>query len=99
MVKKMMKGDDGLYHKNGKSYPQLEGSRAQVWHGTAYKTAGGLTREKLMQDKYGNIKSRAASRAAKKTDNLGDLKATKGKFGPSKKSKKSKGRKTRKSRK
>ena len=99
MVKKMMKGDDGLYHKNGKTYPQLEGSRAQVWHGTAYKTVGGLTRDKLMQDKYGNIKSRAASRAAKKSDNLGDLKAAKGTFGPSKKAKKSNGRKTRKSRK
>lgn len=42
------------------------GSRAQVFHGTADMTPGGLTKSDLMQDKYGQIKSKAASEAAKK---------------------------------
>lgn len=46
------------------------GTRAQVWHGTADKTSGGLTKKDLFQDKYGNIRSRAASRSAKKNNNL-----------------------------
>lgn len=35
------------------------GSRAQVWHGTATHTAGGLTKEKLMMNKRGRIVSKA----------------------------------------
>lgn len=42
------------------------GTRAQVFHGTADKTAGGLAMEDLMQSTDGRIKSVAASRAAKK---------------------------------
>ena len=42
------------------------GSRAQVFHGTADMTPGGLTKSDLVQDKYGQIKSKAASEAAKK---------------------------------
>ena len=41
---------------------QTTGSRAQVWHGTAKKTSGGLTKKDLFQDKYGNLKSRKALR-------------------------------------
>jgi hypothetical protein len=41
------------------------GSRAEVFHGTADKTAGGLTKKDLMQDpKDGRIKSKAAHAAA-----------------------------------
>ena len=41
------------------------GSRAQVFHGTADKTAGGLTKKDLMLDpKDGQIKSVAAHQAA-----------------------------------
>jgi len=40
------------------------GSRAEVFHGTAEKTAGGLKKKDLFQDKYGAIKSKAASKAA-----------------------------------
>ena len=58
------------------------GSRAQVWHGTADKTSGGLTKNDLMM-KDGRIKSKRASRSAKKNKNL--VKAgwitKKGKFG------------------
>jgi hypothetical protein len=40
------------------------GSRAEVFHGTAEKTTGGLTKSDLFQDKYGVIKSKSASKAA-----------------------------------
>ena len=33
------------------------GSRAQVMHGTAEKTSGGLTRKNLKRNKYGRIVS------------------------------------------
>ena len=43
------------------------GSRAEVFHGTADKTAGGLTKKDLMKDsKDGLIKSKAAHDAAMK---------------------------------
>jgi hypothetical protein len=40
------------------------GSRAEVFHGTANKTAGGLVKRHLMQSQDGRIKSKAASCAA-----------------------------------
>ena len=42
-----MKGSDGKYHIKGQKYYMLIGSRAQVFHGTAYKTSGGLTKAGL----------------------------------------------------
>jgi hypothetical protein len=42
------------------------GSRAEVFHGTADRTAGGLTKKDLMRDDDGRIKSKAASEAALK---------------------------------
>jgi hypothetical protein len=42
------------------------GTRAQVWHGTAHHTSGGLTRNHLKQNKHGRIVSRRASAAGKK---------------------------------
>jgi len=47
-------------------YDTAEGSRAEVYHGTAKHTPGGLVKKDLTQDKYGNIKSKAAVAAAKK---------------------------------
>ena len=47
MVKRVSKGSDGKYHIKGKKYDILKGSRAQVWHETAYKTEGNLTKDKL----------------------------------------------------
>ena len=58
MVKKYMKGSDGLYHIKGKKYQLLIGSRAQVWHETAYKTAGNLKKGDLMMNKHGRIVSK-----------------------------------------
>ena len=41
------------------------GSRAEVFHGTADNTAGGLTKKDLMKDSNdGRIKSKAAQQAA-----------------------------------
>ena len=37
---KHLKNADGTYHIHGHKYKVLIGSRAQVWHGTAYKTEG-----------------------------------------------------------
>jgi len=45
------KTGSGKYVVQGKNYEILCGSRAQVWHGTAYKTSGGLTKNNLMQNK------------------------------------------------
>ena len=50
-------------------YSQTVGTRAQVWHGTAKKTSGGLTKKDLMM-KNGRIKSRRASQKAKRNNNL-----------------------------
>ena len=72
------KHEDGTYHIAGKKFELLEGSRAQVWHGTAHKTAGGLTKSKLLKNKHGRIVSKSKHESAKK-----------GKFGAVKMSSKS----------
>jgi len=41
------------------------GSRAEVWHGTAIRTSGGLRREDLMMNKYGRIVSKKKHNTAK----------------------------------
>ena len=46
------------------------GSRAQVMHGTAKKTSGGLTKSQLKYNKQGKIVSKKASKSAKKSNNL-----------------------------
>lgn len=43
------------------------GSRAQVWHGTAKKTSGGLTKHSLMRNKHGRIVSRRKHARGKKS--------------------------------
>jgi hypothetical protein len=82
-MKKHMKHDDGKYHIKGKKFEQLEGSRAQVWHGTAYKTAGGLTHEDLLKNKHGRIVSKLKHKTAKKEKRLekAGYKTRKGEFG------------------
>ena len=99
-MKKHMKSSDGKYHIKGHKYDILEGSRAQVWHGSAYKTSGGLTRDKLYQNKRGRIVSRKKYTLAKREKRLEQhgYYAKKGKFGAVErgvtKHKKSKKRKT-----
>lgn len=111
MVKKHMKGSDNKYHIGGKVYDMLIGSRAQVWHGTAYKTAGNLKKDHLYMNKHGRIVSKRKHETAKKEKRLQKYGyfTKKGKFGAvkqgtsmkkSKKSKKAnKSRKGKKSRK
>ena len=100
MGKKYVK-EDGMYVINGKKYKFLEGTRAQVFHGTAYKTSGGLLKNNLIQNKNGRIVSKRKHHSAKIEKNLEKhgYFATKGKFGYVKKSpskKKSSKRSTRK---
>lgn len=64
------KNANGSYNVNGKSYEMLSGSRAQVWHGTACKTSGGLKKSDLMQNKAGRIVSKAKHVTAKKEKRL-----------------------------
>ena len=67
----------------GKEYEMLIGTRAQVWHGTAYKTSGGLTKNDLLKTKRGRIVSKVKHESAKREKRL--IKAgygtKKGKFG------------------
>ena len=77
------KSASGKYVVKGKSFEMLIGTRAQVWHGTAFKTSGGLTKGDLFQNKAGRIVSKAKYMTAKKEKRL--VKAgygtRKGKFG------------------
>jgi uncharacterized protein with NRDE domain len=94
------KSADGKYHIKGEVFELLLGTRAQVWHKTAYKTTGGLRKSDLVQTSNGRIVSKAKHITAKKEQRL--LKhgygTQKGKFGyvkvdsnGSRKSRKSKG--------
>ena len=77
------KTESGKYKVAGGVYEMLVGTRAQVWHGTAYKTSGGLCKSDLMQNQAGRIVSKAKHATAKKEMRL--LKhgygTQKGKFG------------------
>lgn len=62
---------------------QTVGSKAQVWHGNAKHTSGGLTRKDLMKTKKGRVVSRKKHAAGKKAlKNLvkAGFKAKKGTF-------------------
>lgn len=82
------------------------GSRAEVFHGKAKKTSGGLTKKGLKKNKWGRIVSVKLSKLAKKQKRLvkAGYSAKKGKFGyvrtakASKKAGKSKRTRTRKRR-
>lgn len=77
------KNADGKYHIKGKTFELLIGTRAQVWHETAYKTSGGLRKMDLVQNDKGRIVSKSKYLTAKKENRL--LKhgygTEKGKFG------------------
>lgn len=82
-MKRPVRGHDGKYNMSGKKYPELFGSRQQVWNGTAYKTSGGLTRSQLVMNKWGRIVSADKHKTAKKEKRLekAGYYAQKGKFG------------------
>jgi len=83
MAKELRKGSDGLYHTKSGVFKKLVGTRAEVWHGTAYKTSGGLTKANLIQNKSGRIVSRVKHTTAKREKRLEKhgYFAKKGKFG------------------
>lgn len=70
MVKRIHRGEDGHYHVKGKTYKNLIGSRIQVWHGTAYKTDGQLTKDDLMMNQWHRIVSKKKHVTAKKEKRL-----------------------------
>ena len=84
------------------AFKQKIGSRAEVFHGTAEKTSGGLRKKDLLKNKHGEIVSRKKHLTAKKEKRLEKhgYFAKKGKFGYVKKTpkgnKKSKTMKNRK---
>ena len=99
------KSSTGKYLIHGKSFEQLVGSRAQVMHGTAYKTTGDLTADKLTVNKSGRFVSKKKHITAKRENRLvkhgyGSKKGQFGyvKLGATTKTRR-KGRKSRKSRK
>ena len=79
--------------QDGGSHIKAVGSRAQVMHGTAAHTSGGLTKRDLKMNKWGRIVSRKKSTMAKKTRRLekAGYKAKKGSFGVVKAKKAKKG--------
>lgn len=67
---KFSRTSTGKYSVAGKTFDVLIGTRAQVWHGTAYKTTGGLTRSHIMKNKSGRIVSKSKHMSAKKDKRL-----------------------------
>jgi hypothetical protein len=61
---------DGFYIIDDQKYKLLTGSRAQVWHSTAYKTTGGLVKEDLLKNKHGEIVSKKKHEQESKDSNL-----------------------------
>ena len=68
------------------------GSRAEVWHGNAKKTTGGLTKSDLLKNKHGELVSKKKHHTAKKETRLekAGFFTQKGKFGFVKRDKKTK---------
>jgi len=83
MGKNIVKESDGFYHVGDKQFKKLVGTRAEVMHGTAYKTSGGLTANHLSYSKSGRIVSANKQKSAKKEQRLKKYgyTAKKGKFG------------------
>ena len=82
-MKRPVKGKDGFYVIDDVKYPKLFGSREQVWNGTAYKTLGCLTKDKLLFNKWGRIVSKSKFYTSKKENRLlkHGYSAKRGKFG------------------
>lgn len=93
---KYQRTSSGNYVINGQTFEQLVGSRAQVMHGTAYKTTGELKKSDLVQNKHGRIVSKSKHNLNKNPCKnhllLKGYTAKKGKFGYVKTSKPSCGK-------
>ena len=77
------RAEGGGYLIKGKHYEKCVGTRAEVGHGTAYKTSGGLIKSKLLHNKHGRWVSKSLSTRAKKERRLekAGYFTKKGKFG------------------
>ena len=82
-MKRPTRANDGKYHMQGKTFPELFGSRTQVMNGNAFKTPGNLTKKDLVMNKWGRIVSKKKHLTAKKEKRLQKFGffAKKGKFG------------------
>ena len=78
------------------TFERTVGSRAQVWHGTAKHTSGGLNKSHLMKNKGGRIVSRKKHASAKRDNRLvkAGFKTKKGHFGFVKVGSRKRGRKS-----
>lgn len=56
--------------KPSSKFQKTVGSRAEVFHGKAFKTSGGLLKKNLRKNKHGRIVSKKASQRAKKEKRL-----------------------------
>jgi hypothetical protein len=92
-MKRPHRAEDGKYHIQGKTFPELFGSRTQVMNGTAFKTPGELTKKDLVMNKWGRIVSKKKHLTAKKEKRLQKFGyfAKKGKFGYVRKTAKKRG--------
>ena len=101
MAKKITKNAAGEYVIQGKKYTMYIGSRASVYHGTAFKTAGGLQKKDLIMNKNGRIVSKKKHTTAKNEKRLekAGYFTKKGSFGYVKKDGSTKKRKSRKTKK
>ena len=74
MVKRHDRKPDGKYHIGNQKYDMLEGSRAQVWHGTAHQTPGGLKKVDLKIDicdfRFQNIDMKEISKTCERDSEL-----------------------------
>jgi hypothetical protein len=50
----------------GGAHERKRGTHAEVWHGTAHHTTGGLTKSDLMKNKHGRIVSKKKHALGKK---------------------------------
>ena len=92
------KQSDGKYHIQGKTFDELTGSRAKVFHGTAYKTTGGLRKCDLYQNKNGrfvSLKKHITAKKEKRLEKAGYV-TKKGVFGSVKKTEVTKKRSSKK---
>lgn len=69
MVKKQLKGskrskENFVFNK----FKKEKGSRAEVYHGTAFSTTGGLQKKDLIKNKHGRIVSLNKSKSSKKPE-------------------------------
>jgi hypothetical protein len=94
----MPKSEEPMSQSGGKHEKKTVGSRAEVYHGNAKHTSGGLTKAQLLKNKNGRIVSKKKSVSAKKEQRLKKhgYFTVKGKFGFVKKDSKKKSRKSRK---